>query len=64
MWIKYDMIKYQSLKNEIEAVGKKINPDLVRPRIKLSSCLETFIRSEVVEQFYSSALGEKTTAHK
>lgn len=51
-------------KNEIEAVGKKINPDLVRPRIKLSSCLETFIRSEVVEQFYSSALGEKTTAHK
>jgi len=37
---------------------------VVRPRIKLLSCLETFAQVEIVEQFYSSALNEKTTAEK
>jgi ubiquitin carboxyl-terminal hydrolase 5/13 len=37
---------------------------IVRPRIKLFSCLEAFSQAEIVEQFYSSALNEKTTARK
>jgi len=37
---------------------------VVRPRIKLLSCLEAFAQAEIVEQFYSSALNEKTTAEK
>ena len=33
-------------------------------RIKLLSCLEAFAQAEIVEQFYSSVLNEKTTAEK
>jgi ubiquitin carboxyl-terminal hydrolase 5/13 len=41
------------------------NPSVVvRPRIKLISCLEAFCKAEIVEHFYSSALNEKTTARK
>lgn len=59
------MAAYEILKKEAEAKGQKLDSNtLVRPRIKLSSCLDTFIRSEIVEQFYSSTLNEKTTAHK
>ncbi|XP_039297114.1 ubiquitin carboxyl-terminal hydrolase 5 [Nilaparvata lugens] len=36
----------------------------VRPHIKLSSCFDVFTQVENVEQFYSTALKDKTTAHK
>ncbi|CAK9822790.1 Ubiquitin carboxyl-terminal hydrolase 5 [Anthophora retusa] len=56
---------YEALKKDTEAKGQKLDSNnLVRPRIKLLSCLQAFIRSETVEQFYSSALNEKTTAQK
>lgn len=62
---KNEVAAYEILKKEAEAKGQKLDSNtLVRPRIKLSSCLDTFIRSEIVEQFYSSTLNEKTTAHK
>lgn len=62
---KDEVAAYETLKSETEAKGQKLDTNaLVRPRIKLSSCLQTFIRSETVEQFYSSALNEKTTAQK
>lgn len=62
---KDEVTAYETLKNETEAKGQKLDSNaLVRPRIKLSSCLQTFIRPEIVEQFYSSALNEKTTAQK
>ncbi|XP_003395686.1 ubiquitin carboxyl-terminal hydrolase 5 [Bombus terrestris] len=62
---KDEVAAYETLKSETEAKGQKLDANaLVRPRIKLSSCLQTFIRSETVEQFYSSALNEKTTAQK
>lgn len=62
---KDEVAAYETLKSETEAKGQKLDTNaLVRPRIKLSSCLQTFIRSEIVEQFYSSALNEKTTAQK
>lgn len=59
------MAAYENQKKEAEAKGQKLDSSaLVRPRLKLSSCLETFIRSETVEQFYNSALNGRTTAHK
>ncbi|KAM0730160.1 Ubiquitin carboxyl-terminal hydrolase 5 [Formica fusca] len=62
---KDEVAAYETQKKEAEAKGQKLDSNtLVRPRIKLSSCLESFSRSEIVEQFYSSALNEKTTAHK
>lgn len=36
----------------------------VRPKIKLSSCLEAFSRVEIVDQYYSTAVNAKTTAAK
>ncbi|XP_012057179.1 PREDICTED: ubiquitin carboxyl-terminal hydrolase 5 [Atta cephalotes] len=62
---KDEVAAYEAQKKEAKAKGQKLdsnNP--VRPRIKLSSCLESFSRTEIVEQFYSSALNEKTIAHK
>jgi ubiquitin carboxyl-terminal hydrolase 5/13 len=38
--------------------------ELVRPRLTLKSCLETFTQCELVDQFYSSAINGKTTAKK
>ncbi|XP_017890085.1 ubiquitin carboxyl-terminal hydrolase 5 [Ceratina calcarata] len=62
---KEEVAAYEALKSETEAKGQKLDSNtLVRPRIKLSSCLEAFIQPETVEQFYSSALNEKTTAQK
>ncbi|XP_032667917.1 ubiquitin carboxyl-terminal hydrolase 5 [Odontomachus brunneus] len=62
---KDEVAAYENLKKEAEAKGQKLDSNaLVRPRLKLSSCLETFIRSETVEQFYSSALNGRTTAYK
>lgn len=60
-----ELAAYEASKKEAEAKGQKFDPNtLVRPRIKLSSCLQAFIRPETVEQYYSSALNEKTTAQK
>lgn len=62
---KEEVAAYEALIKETEAKGQKVDGNvLVRPRIKLLSCLETFIQSEIVEQFYSSALNEKTIAQK
>ncbi|XP_033328036.2 ubiquitin specific protease 5 [Megalopta genalis] len=62
---KEEVAAYEALKLEAETKGQKLDSNtLVRPRIKLSSCLQAIIRPETVEQFYSSALNEKTTALK
>lgn len=59
------MSAYDARKAEAESQGKKLEPDaLVRPKIKLFSCLEAFTQTEIVEQFYSTALNAKTTARK
>ncbi|XP_051174757.1 ubiquitin carboxyl-terminal hydrolase 5 [Leptopilina boulardi] len=56
---------YLAKKDEAEKNNQKLDfHDIVRPRIKLSSCLEAFAKSEIIEQFYSTALKEKTTAVK
>lgn len=59
------MAAYEAQKKEAEEKGQKLDSNtLVRPRIKLSSCLDSFTRLETVEQFYSSELNAKTTALK
>lgn len=62
---KEQVAAYLAKKDEAEKNNQKLDfHDIVRPRIKLSSCLETFGKSETIEQFYSTALKEKTTAVK
>ncbi|KAF5272753.1 hypothetical protein FQA39_LY07780 [Lamprigera yunnana] len=62
---KDEVSAYEARKAEMEACGKKMDLNsIVRPKIKLFSCLEVFAQSEIVEQFYSTALNTKTTARK
>lgn len=62
---KEEVAAYEARKSEAEASGKKLEPDsLVRAKIRLFSCLEAFSQSEIVEQYYSTALKRKTTARK
>lgn len=37
---------------------------IVRPHIPFEACLDSFMREEVIEQFFSSAVNKKVTAHK
>lgn len=62
---KEEVASYEAKKAEAESSGKKFETEnLIRPKIKLFSCLEVFMQSEIVEQFYSTALKSKTTARK
>lgn len=50
---------------EAESRGQKIDPNLhVRPRISLQSCLDRFGQTELIEQFYSTAINGETNAKK
>lgn len=56
---------YEARKQEAEAQGKKLDPgSLVRPKIKFFSCLESFTQSEVINNFFSSAVNGNVTARK
>lgn len=60
-----EVAAYEAEKKEAEGKGLRVESvATVRPHIKLLSCLESFARSETVEQFYSTALNDKTTATK
>ncbi|KAJ8680108.1 hypothetical protein QAD02_015895 [Eretmocerus hayati] len=61
-----DEVSAYELEKEKSGEDKsKFDPSqVVRPRIKLSSCLESFATPESIEQFYSTALNDKTTATK
>ncbi|KAI8437058.1 hypothetical protein MSG28_010427 [Choristoneura fumiferana] len=37
---------------------------VVRPNIPFAACLDSFMKEETVEQFFSSAVNKKVTAHK
>uniref|UniRef100_A0A182QI34 Ubiquitin carboxyl-terminal hydrolase n=1 Tax=Anopheles farauti TaxID=69004 RepID=A0A182QI34_9DIPT len=57
--------QYEAERAAAEREGRRLDPDaLVRPRITLAACLDTFAQAELVEQFYSTAIGAKTTAKK
>ncbi|XP_050419844.1 ubiquitin carboxyl-terminal hydrolase 5 isoform X2 [Adelges cooleyi] len=64
---KADVLEYEKrlIENEgLGETGKKNVNEIVRPRIKVSSCLEAFSQSEVIEQFFNAALNQRTTAQK
>lgn len=57
--------EYDQKVAEAESRGQKIDPNLhVRPRIPLQYCLDRFGQTEVVEQFYSTAISGQTNAKK
>ncbi|XP_018573287.1 ubiquitin carboxyl-terminal hydrolase 5 [Anoplophora glabripennis] len=62
---KDEVAAYEARKTEAESLGKHLAPDsVVRPRIKFFSCLESFTQSEVINNFYSTAVGNNVTARK
>ncbi|KAJ8922243.1 hypothetical protein NQ315_004180 [Exocentrus adspersus] len=62
---KDEVAAYEARKAEAEAHGKRLEPDsIVRPRIRFFSCLESFTQSEVINNFYSTAVSNNVTARK
>jgi ubiquitin carboxyl-terminal hydrolase 5/13 len=56
---------YEKEKEKADAEGRRMPDDsLVRPRIPLKTCLEYCAVPETIEQFYSTAINDKTTATK
>ncbi|MCO5567197.1 hypothetical protein L7F22_020885 [Adiantum nelumboides] len=62
---KDEVSNFLKKKAEKEAAGEKVlDKEIVRPRVPLSACLESFAASEQVPDFYSSAINGRTTAIK
>ncbi|KAK9892573.1 hypothetical protein WA026_020954 [Henosepilachna vigintioctopunctata] len=62
---KEEVATYEAKKTELESQGKHIDLNqLVRPKIKFFSCLEAFLQSELISNFYSTAAGKMVTARK
>lgn len=60
-----EVVEFEKKREEAEKNGIKLNPDdIVRPIIPLEACLQQFAADEIVEQFYSSAINDSTTATK
>ncbi|CAM6037602.1 unnamed protein product [Sphagnum compactum] len=60
-----EVAAYQKRKAEKELAGEKLsNEEIVRPRVPLAACLESFCAAEEIHDFYSSAINGKTTAIK
>lgn len=49
--------------NKINHLFFSVN-EIIRPRIKLASCIESFKQSEIIQQFFNAALNQRTTAQK
>ncbi|XP_037294469.1 ubiquitin carboxyl-terminal hydrolase 5-like [Manduca sexta] len=57
--------EYEQRRQQAEAAGQRLDPsELVRPHIPFQACLESFMKEETIEQFFSSAVNKKVTAHK
>lgn len=57
--------QYEEARKKAESEGRRLLDDtLVRPKIPLQVCLEKFAEADTVEQFYSTAINDKTTAIK
>lgn len=62
---KEEVAAYEARKAETEAQGKRLDPEsIVRPKIKFFSCLESFTETEVINNFYSSAINGNVQARK
>ncbi|XP_063383766.1 ubiquitin carboxyl-terminal hydrolase 5 [Cydia fagiglandana] len=57
--------EYEARRAAAEAANQRLDPStVVRPHIPFSACLDSFMREETVEQFFSSAVNQKVTAYK
>lgn len=62
---KADVDAYEKKKEELQQKGERIDPDsMVRSKIELSACLEAFSSTELVTDFYSTAVNRKVTVQK
>ncbi|RDD44181.1 Ubiquitin carboxyl-terminal hydrolase 5 [Trichoplax sp. H2] len=60
-----EFLDYQAKRKEAEARGEKMqDKDAVRPIVPLISCFNAFAEPELISDFFSTALGEKSTASK
>ncbi|XP_023941871.2 ubiquitin carboxyl-terminal hydrolase 5 isoform X2 [Bicyclus anynana] len=56
---------YEARRAHAEAIGQRLDAShTVRPHIPFQACLDSFMKEDLVEQFFSSALNKKVTAHK
>ncbi|CAH0398212.1 unnamed protein product [Chilo suppressalis] len=57
--------QYEARRTQAEASGQRLDPSLVvRPHIPFQACLDSFMKEEIIEQFYSSAVNKKVAARK
>ncbi|XP_045773142.1 ubiquitin carboxyl-terminal hydrolase 5 isoform X2 [Maniola jurtina] len=57
--------EYEARRAQAEASGQRLDSSqTVRPCIPFQACLDSFMKEEAVEQFFSSALNKKVTARK
>ncbi|KAL7585980.1 ubiquitin carboxyl-terminal hydrolase 14 [Lactuca sativa] len=62
---KKELEEFQKFKAQKEAKGEKLSSEeIVRPRVPLSDCLDSFSSPEDVQGFFSTALNTRTTAIK
>ncbi|XP_077998917.1 ubiquitin carboxyl-terminal hydrolase 5-like [Glandiceps talaboti] len=62
---KDEVAAFELKKKEYEEKKEMMNAsEIVRPRIPLSTCLQTFSAPEIVDDFYSTAIQAKSTASK
>lgn len=62
---KQEVDAYESKKEELIKKGEKIDPEtVVRSKIPLSACLEAFAGTELISDFFSTAVNKKVTVEK
>jgi ubiquitin carboxyl-terminal hydrolase 5/13 len=61
---KEQVLQYETKRAELEARGEKSDIEVIRPRIALSACIETWAAQRAVADFYSPELKRSTTASK
>ncbi|EDV95636.1 ubiquitin carboxyl-terminal hydrolase 5 [Drosophila grimshawi] len=57
--------EYQEREQAARASGQRLlDRDIVRHKVPLQACLERFFGTEIIDQFFSTAINAKTTAKK
>ncbi|XP_068142041.1 ubiquitin carboxyl-terminal hydrolase 5 [Drosophila tropicalis] len=56
--------EYQEREQAARESGQRPSGDIVRHKVPLQACLERFFGSELIEQFFSTAINGKTNAKK
>ncbi|CAM6094678.1 unnamed protein product [Calypogeia fissa] len=59
-----EVFAYQTKQATQEQAGEKDDEEIIRPRVPLAACLESFFAPEEVQDFFSTATNSRTTAIK